>query len=328
MQRRIKVALPGLLFLIALNLCAAETTLKAVTVFPRPNVLNGPFFDWMKIVNVKGKGLVQIQYIGGPETIPVLEQLGAMQRGVTTVFYGSASNFDGQVPETGALNASNKTAAELRRDGGQDILNKAFNSKANGEYLAWFGTGYTFHIYLMNEPRRTESGGADLRGLKIRGASIYRPFYDTQGATTVVVQVPEIYSALERGVIDGVGFPTVGMEGLGWEKLLKYRVQPGFWQGDMSIIINADTWKQLDPKARDLLRQTAIEAETAAYKFFLAESAKQEHMLRAAGVKEVDQSPADSKRYSSAAFNSLWSQLERRLSKDEVSKLRKVFYKE
>ena len=60
-----------------------------------------------------------------------------------------------------------------------------------------------------------------LQGLKIRGPSIYRPFYETQGITAVNVQVPEMYSALERGVIEGIGFPLMGMTNLGWEKLLK-----------------------------------------------------------------------------------------------------------
>src|SRR4051812_47093959 len=94
----------------SLQCFAAEATLKVVTVFPSNHTLNIPFMEMLKDINARGKGVLQMQYIGGPEAVPVPEQLSALQRGVTDVFFGPASFYDGQVPETGAHNASNKSA--------------------------------------------------------------------------------------------------------------------------------------------------------------------------------------------------------------------------
>ncbi len=306
----------------------AEATLKVVTVFPSNHTLNIPFMEMIKDVNARGKGVLQLQYIGGPEAVPVPEQLSALQRGVTDVFFGPASFYDGQVPETGAHNASNKSAMELRAGRAFDLLNKAFNAKVNAQYLGYTGSGYTFFIYLKEEPKRTSSGGIDMQGLKIRGASIYRPFYDTQNMTTVNVQVPEIYTALERGVIDGVGFTNIGLTQLGWQKQVKWRIFPPFWQGDMSIIANLDAWRKLDAKQKAFLQNAVIETEKKAHAFFQAEGKREEAKLHAAGMKDIHPSPEEARKYSSAAFNSLWEQLGKRLPKQDVDELRKAFYKE
>ena len=313
---------------LALPCAAAEVTLKLVTVFPRNHTFNIPVFEMMKNLNAKGKGVLQVQYIGGPEAVPPTEALAALQRGVYDIFAGPASYYDGQVPETGAHNASNKSATELRRDGALDLLNKAFNAKANAQYLAYLGSGYTFYIFLKSEPKRTAAGGFELRRLKVRGPSIYQPFYDTQGITAVNVQVPEMYSALERGVIEGIGFPLIGLTNFGWEKQVKFRVMPAFWQGDHSIIANLDAWKKLDAQQRALLQSVVMDTERKAHEFFQGESKREEQKLVAAGMKDLQPSAAEGRKYAAAAHDSLWQQLTKRLSKEEVATLRRNFYKE
>lgn len=313
---------------IGLHCAAAETTLKVVSVFPRNHTFNIPVFEMIEALNARNKGVLQLQFIGGPEAVPPTEQLAALQRGVFDIFAGAASYYDGQVPETGAHNASNKSAAELRKDGALDYLNKAFNAKANAQYLAYLGSGYTFYIFTKSEPKRSSAGGFDLQGLKIRGPSIYRPFYETQGITAVNVQVPEMYSALERGVIEGIGFPLIGITNQGWEKLIKFRLQPAFWQGDLAIIANLDAWKKLDPQQRQALQGAVADAERKAHEFFQAESKREEQKLFSAGMKDLQPSAAEGRRYAAAAHNSLWEQLGKRLSKQEVDTLRKYFYKD
>jgi TRAP-type C4-dicarboxylate transport system substrate-binding protein len=153
-------------------------------------------------------------------------------------------------------------------------------------------------------------------------------FYDSLGATLAPVAPAEVFTALERGVIDGTGFPNLGLTDLGWERLLKYRIFPTFWQGDISLIVNADSWKKLDPKARDLIETTVVSAEKSAHEFFQTEVQKEEAKLKAAGMKDVMQSPQDAKKYAAAAYGALWSQLEKRLSKQDAAALRRTFYKE
>ena len=55
-----------------------------------------------------------------------------------------------------------------------------------------------FHLYLRNEPRRLPSGAYSFEGMKLRGAPIARGFYESLGATLVVIQAAEIYTAMGR----------------------------------------------------------------------------------------------------------------------------------
>ena len=320
-----------LIFIASLGFAAveaAEQTLKAITSLPSPHAINAQFHTLMKEVNAKGKGLVQIQYIGGPEAVPVAEQLTALQRGVADLYFGPASYFDGHVPETGALNASNRTASELRASGALALLNKAYNAKANAEYLGYFASSVNFHLYLKNEPRRLPSGAISFEGMKLRGAPIFRAFYESLGATLVVVQAPEIYTALERGVVDGIGWTALGFADNGWEKLLKVRIFPTFWQGDISLLGNLAALQKLDPPARAFLRDTVIAVERNTDEWGNAERRKQEAKMYAAGMKDIRLQGDEEKHYYAAAYGSLWSALEKRLPKNEVDALRKAFYKE
>src|SRR5947209_1230315 len=78
---------------ISLHCAAAETTLKLVSVFPSNHTFNIPVHEMIKSVNAKGKGVLQMQFIGGPEVVPPTEQLAALQRGVFDLFAGAASYY-------------------------------------------------------------------------------------------------------------------------------------------------------------------------------------------------------------------------------------------
>jgi len=316
------------LFLLCSTAHAAEVTLKAITSLPPNHAINAQFHALMKDVNAKGKGLVQIHYVGGPEAVPVAEQLTALQRGVADLYFGPASYFDGQVPETGALNASNRTASELRAGGALVLLNKAYNAKANAEFLGYFASGVSFYLYLKNEPRRLPSGAVSFEGMKLRGAPIFRAFYESLGATLVVIQAPEIYTALERGVVEGIGWTALGFADNGWEKLLKVRVFPTFWQGDIALLGNMGSLQKLDPKARVFLRDSVIAVEKHTDEWGAAERRKQEAKMQAAGMKDLRLEGEEARRYYAAAYGSLWAALEKRLPKNEVEALRRAFYKE
>src|SRR5690606_34411129 len=105
----------------------------------------------------------------------------------------------------------------------------------------------------------------------------------------------EMFSALERGVIDGIGFPLIGLTSLGWDKLLKFRVMPSFWQGDHAIIANLDVWKKLDAKQREFLTRMVMETERKAHEFFQAESQREEQKLFASGMKDLQPSPEEAR---------------------------------
>ena len=159
-----------------------------------------------------------------------------------------------------ALHLATNTIQDQRVNGCYDLINGLHQEQVNAYYLARTGDGIPFHLYL------TEAiDGPDLSGLTIRTTPVYRAFFTELGANLVQTAPGEVYTALERGAIDGYGWPVQGMLDLGWEEQTRYRVDPGFYQVDVNILVNLDVWNGLTDEQRAVLQAAAdwIEAENA-----------------------------------------------------------------
>ena len=138
-----------------------------------------------------------------------------------------------------------------------------------------------FHLYLTKP-----ISGPDLTGLKLRITPVYRDFFQALGATVVQTAPGEVYTALERGVVDGYGWPITGIFDLGWHEKTKYRVDPGFYSAEVSILINKNAWAKLNEQQKRVISDAAawIEAQAAdVAKENEADIAKQ----KAAGIEVI-----------------------------------------
>ncbi len=58
---------------------------------------------------------------------------------------------------------------------------------------------------LEKKPEFKANGLLDLTGMKIRSSPAYRDFIKEMGGTPVVMPITEMYTALQRGTVEGVG---------------------------------------------------------------------------------------------------------------------------
>ena len=149
--------------------------------------------------------------------------------------------------------------SELRKNGGYDFMAKFYAQKMNAMFLARVVDNNPFHLYL-NKP----IDKPDLNGLKLRITPVYRDFFQAMGATVVQTAPGEVYTALERGVVDGYGWPITGVFDLGWNERTKYRVDPGFYSAEVSILINKATGISSTPSRKAVLTKAAEESEAEA----------------------------------------------------------------
>jgi len=231
---------------------AQEITLKAANAFPEGTYYARNFERFIKKVNDEGKGILQIRYVGGPKAIPTFEIANALRNGVVDLANTTTSFTTGVVPEGLALNYTHLTMAELRRNGVLDYLNSIFLSKGL-YYYARTGEGIQYYVYSNKKIDK-----ADLSGLKLRIAPIYRDFFQKMGASVVQIAPGEVYTALERGVVDGYGWPLIGIFDLGWHEKTKYRLEPGFYSIELGVLFNANSWKKLTPAQREFLEKQRV----------------------------------------------------------------------
>ena len=236
---------------------AEEVTLKAVTAFGQDTYFNKRFNQFVEKVNAEGKGLVQIKVIGGPESMPPFEVGNSLRAGVVDIANTTGVFHANIVPETLAMTLTNKPMSELRENGGYSLMDKIHRDKANMVWLARLSDGLEYHLY-TNE----KVDSADLSGLKLRGVPVYRSFFQALGATPLQVAPGEVFTALERGVVDGYGWPSVGIFDLGWQEKTKYRVEPGFYNVEVSLFMNQNVWKKLDSEQRAFLNRKVAWVES------------------------------------------------------------------
>ena len=164
--------------------------------------------------------------------------------------------------------------------------------KLGATFLARFNSG--LGLYLQTEKKPTfKNGLPDLTGTKFRSSPAYRDFIKELGATPIVMPISQIYTALERGVVEGVGGDLDSVQQFGLHKFLKYWIEPPFDQAGIIVIANANKWDHLPPKVRDLLNtelrayekitMDAIELRDKAVKGFMRKHGMQTIELKGDG---------------------------------------------
>jgi len=312
----------GLLAALHVSTAAAEeVTLRAVSAFAEKTTYSRGFELFVERVNREGKGVLQINYIGGPKAMPPFEVGNALKSGVIDVANSTGAFYTNVMPESDAWKLTERPMSELRKNGGYDYMARLYAEKMNAILLARHVDGNPFHLYL-NKP----IASADLTGLKLRITPVYRDFFQTLGATVVQTAPGEVYTALERGVVDGYGWPITGIFDLGWHEKTKYRVDPGFYSAEVSILVNKSVWDKLTDAQRDVLRKAGERAEADAVAIFAEENAKETKRQADAGIATITLAGADGKAYRDKAYEAGWAGIIRQ-SPQHGAKLKEFFAK-
>ncbi len=301
---------------------AQEITLKAIGAWPDNNYFSLNFEKFVAKVNAEGKGLVQINNLGGgAKVMPPFEVANAVKSGVADMANVAGGFYTTVLPESDALSLSTLSAQELRKNGAHEYINKLWNEKLNVQYLGRSVDALPINIFLRKPITKP-----DLTGMRMRVIPLYRPFLESLNAQSLLTIPPgEVYTALERGLLDGYGWPVIGLFDVGIEKQTKYRVDPGFYSVEVGVLVNLNTWKKMTDPQRAFLNKMAIWMEDlnlANPK--LIEEEKKRHA--AAGIEAITFTGKEAQDYVTKANDSVWAAVIKR-SPDTGPKLRALLTK-
>jgi TRAP-type C4-dicarboxylate transport system substrate-binding protein len=284
---------------------AQETTLRLVSAFAENGIYVQRLLPWVQKVNAEGKGVLQINFIGGPKAIPTFEVGNAVKTGVVDMALATGAFYTNVMPEADFLKLTQVPVAEQRRNGAFDAINKVWNEKGNMQYLARMVENQPFHIYTNKKVDKP-----DLSGQKIRITPVYRDFFQALNANVVTTAPGEVYTALERGVVDGYGWPIGGIFDLNWQEKTKFRVDPGFYDAEVSLVMNLPAWKKLTPAQRNYLQKQllALEGENGFWSKYTAEEVARQQK---AGIQTIKFDTATTKAFVDKAYQVGWASAEK-----------------
>lgn len=133
----------------------------------------------------------------------------------------------------------------------EDFLN-------NGVRPLFTITAPPYDIYTIGKEVKVPS---DLEGMRLKSAGgVYSEMLKFAGATPVTITVSDLFSALEKGVVDGMQSYHIDAEGYGVVELLENATNNlGFGAVAFGLAINEEVYQELPEEIQEALDQASLE---------------------------------------------------------------------
>ena len=298
---------------------AEEVTFKAVAFIPKNHPLMSQTIVWADMINKELAGKVKINYVGGPEVIPGMQQVEAVRNGVIDIAFNPAAYYQNILPEGGAFILSKYSPTEERKPGGfYDYMVKR-HENINCRYI---GRMMWMPFYLW--PKKEVKTLDDLKGIKMRTSALYDRFMKALGIVPVTISAGDTYTALERGTVQGFGWPNMGPRGRGWLEVVKNVIDlPFYGSNNVTAVMNLDKWNQLPTDVQDQIMTSTAKFEQKMLNHFVSATEKEWVELDKAGINRIKFSEAENKKYIDLAYQVEWDNLAQKVP-DLIADLKKV----
>ncbi len=275
------------------------------------------------LVNQRSNGQLQIKWIGGPEAIAAADQPTALRNGMFDFLVSPTDYYQNLVPVIAAANMCQYTVEEQEKNGINEYWNQLFNKGLNAKFLGW--SGYSqYYIFINKEIKNPKT---DFQGLKMRSSAVYVPFLKALGAVPVTVATPEVYSALQSGIVDGAGWVPDQVYTFKAYEVLKYWIDAGFYYTCMATMVNLNSFNALPKNLQDILTTSSTEVLNKFVNDIAAAELDYLKQFGDKGMKTITLSPDDKAWFLKLANDAKWADVKTIVSQQDYDKLYKLLTK-
>jgi len=256
-------------------LTAWDTSYSAVTHIAIPYVEN---------VKAASNGGIAIATFG-PETVPPFEQLQPMSAGVFDLIFTHGGNHIGTTGIAASLDGMTGDVTKRREVGIFEWVDRYYQEKFNLKLLSIPTTTTGYH-YMLKRPLDDDG---TWKGRMIRSAGAHAGPIRALGGQPVLMPAGEIYTSVEKGVVEGLGWPAAGSIGYKFYEVAPYIVRPTFGTVSYVIFANLNAFRRLTPAEQKVLLDEGekLEAQTLAVFNKLVDEETAEMVKRGAKIVEA-----------------------------------------
>ena len=244
--------------------------------------------------------LVQAEGVMGTEH-DVIEQ---MQYGGIHLARVSLSQLAEYIPELNVLQMPYlyTDSAHMWRvlDGeiGDMFLEKVSGNELVG--LSWYDAGAR-NFYNSRQPI---SCLEDIEGMKIRvqESEMMADMVEALGATAVPTGYADVYSSIERGIVDGAENNWPSYEAMSHYEVAQYYTVDEHTRVPEMQICSEHTWEKLSEEDRQIIRECAWESALYERKLWTEREAESRRIATEHGTQVVELSPEEKKRFQNAVM--------------------------
>ena len=271
---------------------------------------------YIKAVEAASKGAIKFT-VSGPETVPPFEQLQPVAAGAFQFLMTHGSYHFGTSPLLTAIEAIGGTPAERYASGLIEWVDQQYQKLGVKLIALPMTPDGCYHIIL----RQPLSAAGDLQGRKIRATPSYGGVLKQLGASSVLLPPAEIYQALEKGIVDGAGWPVLGTVNYRWHEVAKHMLRPGFGFGTNPILVNLTTWNKFSDAEKKILIDEGKKLEQSWLKDGIRLTIEEEKALAEKGMQTIKLPDAQYKKLQQSWNDSIW-EVTAQKAKKEVEELR------
>ncbi|MFC2018996.1 TRAP transporter substrate-binding protein DctP [Chloroflexota bacterium] len=296
-------------------------TIKALSTFREGVGITNYLHDLIDRVNERSAGGFVIEFAGGPEVIPNREQSEAVMNGAIDMTATVSSFYNKFAPAGEAVGVTPFLPWEERENGIFDWWVDYHKEKMNVMYLGRGQTGTYFNFFTT----KPVSQLGDLKGLRVHASGKQADLAKAYGAVPTMMGYGEVYSALERGILDGTVNTLSSSNSMKWFEQYTHAVDVPFFTGGTAWLINWDTWERIPAKYQKIMLEVAEEVERESYEDMVKEYAELEVKFKAAGIQFVKLSSIESKQLVDKSIDVAWSGLYQGMTSEEYAELRMLY---
>lgn len=256
----------------------------------------GPRF--IELVNEKTDGDTTIAF-NGPDAVPTFEQLEPLQAGLFDLLFTHPAYHSGTTAVGLSIDAIAVDPVKRREIGVFDYIDNHYQ-QLGVKLLSTPATGTKGFRYYLREPITGEKG---LNGRVIRGTVSYHPMIKALGGSPLNMPVSEVYTALQRGTVDGAAWGLTGAQDLKWYEIIDYMADPEFGQVGVMIFMNLEKWNTLDEATQTALLEAGEQLELEMIDHFDALQKAEFDFLIEKGMQLTNFSDSET-----AEFERLWAE--------------------